>query len=212
MKLFTRYNRINLLTTVVIFLLASLVFYFFLRRVLVRQVDEDLEIEQTEITTYVSRYQRLPEVVQQEDQQIFYRRATRPQPLIKKHHRNSYKTISAKAGEEDLRQLTFTVQLPDGWWAVTVSKSLEGTYHLTRSVVLIVLGTVLLMLAVSLAVNRLVLRRLWRPFYDTLVAVQQFRLGQKEKLQLPESSTEEFTVMNRTLQQACRKPVRIMCC
>ena len=44
MKLFTRYNRINLLSTVIIFLLASGAFYFLLRYVLIAQVDEDLKL------------------------------------------------------------------------------------------------------------------------------------------------------------------------
>ncbi|HCL82321.1 MAG TPA: two-component sensor histidine kinase, partial [Chitinophagaceae bacterium] len=63
MKLFTRYFRINLLATLLIFLLASIAFYFLLWWVMIRQVDEDLKIEQREIETYVGKYQRPPEPI-----------------------------------------------------------------------------------------------------------------------------------------------------
>src|SRR5882757_7357517 len=72
MKLFTAYNRINLISTVVIFLLASTAFYFLLRYVLVDQVDENLKIEQREIQTYIDKYHRLPEVIPVKDQEIKY--------------------------------------------------------------------------------------------------------------------------------------------
>jgi hypothetical protein len=46
-----------------IFLLASIAFYFLIWYVMIRQVDEDLKIEQREIETYVSKYQRPPEPI-----------------------------------------------------------------------------------------------------------------------------------------------------
>ena len=199
MKLFTRYNRINLLATVFIFLLAILTFYFFLRHVLIRQVDEDLEIEQEEIKNYAAQYNKLAEIIQVNDQDIYYAATTKPLG------RSVYKTITEKAGWEDTRQLIFSLRVQDRWYNITVTKSLEGTDHLTRSVATIALITILLILAASFIVNRLVLHRLWRPFYGTLTAMEQFRLGSNRQLQLPESNIDEFVFMNTTLQQATQK-------
>ncbi len=199
MKLFTRYNRINLLATVFIFLLASLVFYFFLRQVLVKQVDEDLEIEQTEIVAYANRYQRLPDITQQEDQKVFYLAGQQP---VKGNH---FKTISNHLNEEDVREILFSLQLPDGWRNIVVSKSLEGTDHLTRSVATIALATILLILIASFLVNRLVLRQLWKPFYGTLSAMQKFRISNAAALQLASSNIDEFELMNTTLAQTTQK-------
>jgi len=67
MNLFTRYFRINLLATVIIFILASLAFYFLLWFVSIAQVDEDLKIEQREIETYVQKYNRPPEPISVKD-------------------------------------------------------------------------------------------------------------------------------------------------
>lgn len=199
MKLFTRYNRIYLLATVFIFLMAILVFYFFLRFVLIRQVDEDLEIERSEIIAYAARYQRLPEIIEVNDQNISYAATAQPVPA------NLYKTIAKNTDEEDLRQLQFSIGIQGKFYNITIKKSLEGTDHLTRSVATIALVTILLIFVASYVVNRMVLRRLWQPFYHTLTAMQQFRLGRNQQLQLPESNTAEFIFMNHTLQQATQK-------
>ena len=42
MKLFTKYNRINITATIIIFLAGSVAFYFVLDYVLIRQLDASL--------------------------------------------------------------------------------------------------------------------------------------------------------------------------
>ena len=78
MKLFSAYNRVNLISTVIIFLLASTAFYFLLRYVLIDQVDENLKIEQREIQTYLDKYHRLPEIIVVKDQEIRYKAVAGP--------------------------------------------------------------------------------------------------------------------------------------
>ena len=72
MKLLTKYSRITLLSSVAIFLLASIAFYILLRFVLIDQVDEDLKIEEYEIEKYVEKFDKLPEPMPVKDQIIYY--------------------------------------------------------------------------------------------------------------------------------------------
>src|SRR5678809_1118032 len=72
MKLFTKYNRVNLVATIIIFLLSSTAFYFAIRYILINQVDDDLRIEQREIETYVKEHNTLPESISVKDQNISY--------------------------------------------------------------------------------------------------------------------------------------------
>lgn len=202
MKLFTRYNRINLVATVIIFLLAGLAFYFLLKYVLIDQVDEDLKIEQHEIQTYAGKYQQLPEIIPVRDQ------------------RTSYTAVGTNGGEsqftsmwlkddekqpELFRQLIFYIDVNKQWYKVTVRKSLKGTDNMIRSIVTITLVTILLILVVSFFINRLVLKKLWQPFYDSLAAMQQFELGRNKRPQFAATNIEEFRIMNETLSQATTK-------
>src|ERR1044072_8100640 len=72
MKLFSRYNRINIAASIIVFVVGSVVFYFVLRAVLIKQLDESLHTEQTEIISYVQMHNKLPEVVNAYNQQITY--------------------------------------------------------------------------------------------------------------------------------------------
>ncbi len=197
MKLFTRYFRINLLATLLIFLLASIAFYFLLWWVMINQVDEDLKIEQREIQTYVSKYNRPPEPITVKDQRISYEQSEIHEYI---RHFNTVKSPDRRE-REDFRQISFTMPVGNQWLLFKVSKSLEGTHDMNRSIVLISLLTVVLILMVSLLINRWLLRRLWQPFYSTLSGVKRFRLGEKKPPSFVSSSIDEFNLLNKTLDQ-----------
>src|ERR1700712_631336 len=131
MKLFTKYNRINLLATVIIFLLSGLAFYIALRLVLLSQIDDDLKIEEREIWVAVSKYHHLPDLLPVKDQQTTYHPTD--QPL----HERSFHTISAyDQGEKEseaFRQLVFGLQVNGQWYRIEVVKSLESTDALIKS-------------------------------------------------------------------------------
>jgi signal transduction histidine kinase len=201
MKLFTRYNRINLFATVIVFLLSGISFYFLLRFVLIDQVDEDLKIEQHEIETYAAKYRQLPEIIPVKDQHIRYTRVNQ------EGGSRQFATLPAEhGGDSDIfRQLTFYITVNEQGYQVTVGKSLEGTDNMVQVIVALTLATILLILIISLFINRLLLRKLWQPFYDTLAAMRHFELGKKALPALPPTRIEEFIVMNETLRQATSK-------
>ena len=197
MKLFTRYFRINLLATLIIFLLASIAFYFLLWYVMIGQVDEDLKIEQREIETYVSKYHRPPEPITVKDQRISYETTD-----IRKKIRRFNTIQSPDEHERDyFRQISFTLPVGDQWLLFKVSKSLEATESMNRSIIIISLLTIILILLVSLLINRWLLRRLWKPFYHTLAGIKKYRLGEKKIPAFAGSPIDEFNLLNNTLDQ-----------
>ena len=203
MKLFTRYNRINLFATVIVFLLSGISFYFLLRYVLIDQVDEDLRIEQHEIENYAAKYHQLPEIIPVRDQHTSYT------TIDKDGGKKTFSTIRlyerVRREKEIFRQLIFYIDVNGQWSQVMVSKSLEGTDDMTKSIVSITLFTIILILAISFLINRLVLRKLWKPFYDSLTAMRLFELGKKEQPVFPATSIDEFKLMNDTLTHATAK-------
>ena len=200
MNLFTRYFRINLLATVIIFIMASLAFYFLLWYVSIAQMDEDLKIEQREVETYVQKYNHPPEPISVKDQNISYSISD---------VRNKFRKFSTIPSpnppeKENFRQISFTVPVNNQWLLFKVSKSLEGTEHLNRSIIIISLLTITAILLVSLLINRWQLRRLWKPFYKTLSGVEKFRLGEKTIPRFENSTITEFNFLNSTINQFIR--------
>jgi len=200
MNLFTRYFRINLLATLIIFTLASLAFFFLLRYITIGQMDEDLKIEQREIQTYVAKYNRPPEPITVKDQIVSFEASGIRQPYRKFSTIRSPKTDE----QEDFRQISFTVPVNNQWFLFSVAKSLEATEHLNRSIIMISLITIIAILVVSLLINRWLLRRLWKPFYATLAGVEKYRLGEKPQPKFENSGINEFNLLNDTLHQFIR--------
>jgi signal transduction histidine kinase len=197
MKLFTRYFRINLLATIIIFVLASIAFYFLLWYVSIRQVDEDLRIEQREIESYVAKYNHLPEPVSVKDQKVTFEISDIQKPFRK------FTTIPSpdQRERENFRQILFTISVNQQWILYKVSKSLEGTENMNRSIIIISLMTIIAILGVSLLINRWQLRRLWKPFYATLSSLEKYRLGENISPNFENTGIDEFNQLNRTLQQ-----------
>jgi two-component system, OmpR family, sensor histidine kinase QseC len=197
MKLFTRYLRINLFATLVIFVLASIAFYFLLWYVTIRQVDEDLKIEKREIESFIDKNHRLPEPINVKDQNTSFQ-ATAETKLTSR-----FSTIksSSRREPEDFREISFTLPVNNVWFEFRVSKSLEGTQSMNRSIVIISLLTIITILLVSLLINRWQLGRLWKPFYSTLADVEKFRIGTKRTPEFEPSDINEFNLLNNTLNQ-----------
>lgn len=202
MKLFTKYSRINVVATIVIFIVASVAFYFSLRYVLIQQINDDLKIEEKEITTYVREHNKLPESFSVNDQLIRYA----PEPDSTPRHFGRANLIDSKDEDaEAFRQLVFSIKANNQWYKVTVSKSLEGTENLTRSILFVSFITILLILVVSFVINRVVLKQIWKPFYHSLDSVKKFKVSKEQPLHLPEEEIDEFQFMNQTLERITRQ-------
>jgi signal transduction histidine kinase len=199
MRIFTKYNRVNILATIIIFLLSSLAFYFAIRYILIGQVDDDLRIEQREIETYVREHNTMPESISVNDQKISYALSDQ---MIKKRKFSTSTSFDTTDKKESYRILQFGITANSKIYTVTVAKSLESTDALTTSILLIVSTTILLMLIVSFFINRILLRRLWRPFYQSLEVMKNFRIENKQSPLFSSTNIDEFVFMNDTLQKS----------
>jgi len=195
MKLFTKYTRVNLLATIIIFLLSVVAFYFAIRFIVIDQVDSDLRIEEREIETYVKEHNALPEPIPVKDQKISY------SPSGDHSHKKRFTTIAIKGERDSYRILQFGITVNEKNYMATVAKSLEGTDDLANSILLISLATILLIMGASLIINRVLLKRLWQPFYNSLDVLRNFRVDKKQSLDFPSTQIDEFTYMNQTIQK-----------
>jgi len=201
MKLLTRYNRINLLSTIAIFLLSGIAFFFALHLTLLKQMDEDLRIEQREITNYVALHDTLFTPVEVKDQETIIEKTTEPD------EKEKFKTIRG-VHDEKYRQLSFAIRAGNEWYNVKVRKSLEATEHITRTVFGITFCTILLVLLLTVVINSTILKKLWQPFYTSLDRLQGFKVNNREPLALPASTIDEFTFMNNILERTTSKAIQ----
>ncbi|HVV54380.1 MAG TPA: hypothetical protein VHC47_03595, partial [Mucilaginibacter sp.] len=75
MKLLARYNRVTLLTTIIVMIITGIIYYGAINLILTRIVDKDLLVEENEIYDYVNLNHKLPQVFESNDQQISFSEA-----------------------------------------------------------------------------------------------------------------------------------------
>lgn len=199
MKLFTKYNRLNLVIMVAIFILTSIVYYFLLRYVLIEELDEDLFEKKRKIEQYVAAKKSLPTFENLDDVIVFYSKAS------SYSDKASISQVIHFDREEKLerpfRQLQFFQYLEGIPYLVTVIKPVEGIQSLFRAIALITMLTILLIIVTSILLNRLLLKRLWHPFYEIIATVRRFKLGKKEEPVFVQTDIDEFTFLNDNLQE-----------
>jgi signal transduction histidine kinase len=146
---------------------------------------------------------RLPEPTSYRDQLITYQPAGQTEVRRKFHH-----TMKATPHHKDMeayRELLFPIRAGGRLYTVSVAKSEEETDDLLELMMLITPGMILLLLGTLLIANRLLLRRLWRPFYETLEGIRRFNLSSREPLPVRPTDTEEFRDLNGVVRQMTEK-------
>lgn len=199
MKLFVKYSRVNIVASILALLVASIVYYFSVRYVLIRELDDSLKVEEEEILQYVRVQDRLPEPTSYRDQLITYQPAGPTEVRRKFHH--TMKAAPHHKGKDAYRELLFPIRAGGQLYTVSVAKSEEETDDLLQLMMLITPGMILLLLGTLLIANRLLLRRLWRPFYETLDGIRRFNLSSRQPLPVLPTDTEEFRDLNGVVQQ-----------
>lgn len=194
MKLFAKYNRVNIAATIVVFLIGSIGFFFVLQYVLTRQLDQTLRVEQQEIAAYVKDHRALPVIENARDQWIEIKPAARPEST----HFRSLTTFNPQEQEtEPVRQLVFYIEVTGSWYQVTVSKSATETEDLLKLIIAVTISMIALMFVLNFVLNRTLIRRLWQPFYRTIDSIKNYRLN--TELRLPDESIDEIQLLNQSL-------------
>ena len=80
MKLQAQYNRISVVSSVIVLLIAGIGYYFLIHFVLTEQLDETLRVEQVEIQDFVRNNHSLPPATTYKDQKIEFNKVEKDFP------------------------------------------------------------------------------------------------------------------------------------
>ncbi len=203
MKLFTRYNRINIAATIFIFVIGSIAFYFVLQYVLIRQLDETLRSEQQEVIEYVTAHHQLPEIQNTRHQWItiepgsVMERKTRPRRIW---------ILNPKENEiEPVRLLAFSVSIADKIYRVHVYKSEIETKDLLKLIILVTVAMIACILLFNYLINRRLINRIWQPFYHTIDKIRDYQVAAQHPLSLSKEPIDEINLLNESLNSMTQR-------
>ena len=212
MKLLARYNQVNLITTIIVMLITGIIYYQAISWILTNQKDKDLKVEEQEVNDYVKLNHHLPQTFESNDQQITF--AELPAGSIKrefidtlyfekwdkddermKHHHNHHRNGEYESG----RGLITSVTADGKYYKVLIIESKVETEDLIRLIFLITSGVILFLLLVLLITNRLILNRIWQPFYNIMKELRLFNIADTAEIPRVDTSIDEFKELNNAV-------------
>ena len=203
MKLFTRYNRINIAATILIFVIGSVAFYFVLQYVLIQQLDETLRSEQQEVIEYVTAHNQLPEIQNTRHQWITIEPGISTLGKIKPQR---IWILNPKENEmEPVRLLVFSVSAADKVYKVNVYKSELETEDLLQLIILVTIAMIGLILLFNYLINRRLINRIWQPFYHTIDKIRDYQVAAQHPLSLSKESIDEINLLNESLNSMTQR-------
>ena len=203
MKLLTKYSLANILVMVAIFIASSLVLFKFTQIILIREMNADLAGIETKVIDYVNLHNSFPAGYLTDEAFISFEKTG-----INKTERKTVLIQMFSKRENKMHnfmKLDFPLWFGGSWNKISIAKPLEGMHHLSRALITISISTIFIIILISLLLNGLLLRRLWKPFYESMDVMRNFKLGENESLVFPSTSTEEFVFMNDSLTLATAK-------
>jgi signal transduction histidine kinase len=197
MKLFTQFSRVNIVASILALLIGSIGFYFTMRYVLIGQLDDSIRVEEAEILDIIRTRGQLPPPSDYHDQHISYEPAN---ALVQRHYINTTRNNHHHRAEP-YRELIFSAPVGSQLYTVTVGVSEEATEDLLALIMTITAGMILLLFGTLFLANRLLLRRLWKPFYQTLAGMRQFNLSSRHPLPIRDTAIDEFQDLDEAARQ-----------
>jgi signal transduction histidine kinase len=194
MKLSERYNRVNLIATVVIMLITGAIYYLAISLILTDQKDKSLEVEEQEVFDYVKLNHRLPQVFESKDQQISFTSAE-PNSIKREFINTEY--YREKDEPESGRGLISSVTVGGRYYRIQIVESKVETEDLIQIIFGITIGVILLLLLVLLITNRLILSRLWQPFYNIVGELKQFKVTDNNDIAPLNTRIDEFNDLHQ---------------
>ena len=194
MKLSSKYSRVNSLAIIIVVLLGSVSYYFFIRNAFNHQLNKDLRVKEREVTDYIKYNHSLPISINYIDEQEIFT------PAGDENFTRQFNevTIFDKAQNENIayRQLRFPVNVSGENFIAVVRKSRVETEDLIQLILESTLLMVVTLLICLFLLNRFLLNKLWMPFRSTLEQMKQFNLSGKHTMRWQKTGINEFKELN----------------
>jgi len=201
MKLLTKTTLIYISVTLFLFMIGGIIFYFQLERMVDEEVTENLYIAKQSVENYVKTNNSIPE-----NQFLFGGKFS-----LKNESQKTEilcDTLIYNKNEDEYlpyKELVFTIKNDSTCVTARISLPMFESDDLIKTIsTTLVIISVLLILVLFL-VSGLISFRLWKPFLDTLNAINHYRANEKNPLVLQKSGTKEFAELNAVISEMTLK-------
>lgn len=196
MKLSTQYNRVSIIVTLAILIVAGLAYYATISYISDNQIDHDLSEEVEEVVQYVNTHHQLPKPVEFDEDQASFKPIGTAVVATRFVDTPFFEPESKRM--ENGRAIVGTIRLGSVNYQVTVVESKESAEYLLQIIGIITAILCALLFIALFFTNRYILSGLWKPFYHLLNQLKSFTLSKDSAIETSPVKVDEF----RELQAA----------
>jgi len=224
MQLLRKTIRYYFIFSVILLLVAIPVFYLALKKVMVANVDADLLATKTRIMPQLlnaaansnagnlnlSGY----EVIFEKERpgkkgDSLYNSAPDNSGPDNNAPDNSLPRETGPRSSLPLRLLASHFYINQESYRVQIKTSLVDKFLLVKQIVLLLAVLLIGLLLGLLLINRTLTQKIWRPFYQTLKRLQEYRVDKEPILKLEHSSVSEFNDLNKAIEQLAERNYQV---
>ena len=184
----------------ILLIMAIPVFYWALKKMMIKSVDENLVVTKTLV------------VPQLRNDVVNHRESN----LIFSGYDIHYAKVSRQENEDSIFDIENTNRDPDQFstnrelvshfyvnqenYSLHIITSLSDKYSLLRRIIWLITLLLLLLLVGLLMINRVLTKEIWKPFYNTLKRLKEYRIDRQAVLKMSESPVNEFNDLNQAIE------------
>ena len=197
MKLLNRSIRPYLIYSFIIVLIAVPVFYFAIQAIVHEEVDEGLVAQKEEI---MQHFRKLPG---SDSVRGFMTLGIQLILGPSVHQRDSFYNITVFdriSGEYiPYRVIESGIMIGNKPFRVQLKRSLIDNDDLIQSIVTVMIILLLLIVAGFLVINRIISKKIWEPFYNTVNKLNSYELERNEMPEFEKTNIDEFSDLNNSI-------------
>jgi signal transduction histidine kinase len=183
----------------------AVLLYFTIRRVVYKQIDNSLITEKVIIQDQIEQTDTIPDFAASLGHQIEVRVLNAP--LNEFQAINDTLVSDTISGEKLPFRFLYCAGNTDRnkGYTISIMQTLSEKTELLEDISLYVFSLFLSLFIISILLNYLISRKLWKPFYVAVDKAEKFDIQSDKLIDLPETNIKEFQQLNLVLNQMTRK-------
>src|ERR1700744_604419 len=205
MRLIGKYNLYSVSVMLLVFVISSVASYFLIKQALTKELDVSLLRVKSRIQTYIDKNHTLPVLNSFDDETVTFEATSKKN--IEPYFTTVQKFIKEQNKLHISRRLTYVIYVNNQNYLVSITSPLEGTRHMSIAISKITLVTIFILISSVLLINRVIMGKLWRPFYSAINQLRGFNISSPRQLNFPETNIKDFNFLIENLKTNTEKSV-----
>ena len=200
MKLLDLTNRYHFISIIIILIISGILGYYLIKNIVNNEFNEKLYADREQFLYEWHTYEGFKESIYLNIGDRVDIEKISPTQIIQPFLSDTVMWDDYENKELPFRLLKFSDILNGENFAITITKSLLPNEDMMRGMTEFILFlTIGLFLALTF-VNRLISKKVWMPFFDTLNKLDQYQIAQPTEIRFTKTDIKEFDNLNRVIE------------